>query len=276
MILPLILGAVTGLALGFTGGGGTMLALPLLMYGLGMPAHAAAVSSLVAVGAMALVGALARMRAHQLQVHLGVIFAVAGIAGAPLGAWLATLVPGSVIIGGFIVLTLLVAQRMWRRAYGSLPTDSQPLPDQALLRHAVCRFDPTGRLRLTSQCLRLLVPAGLLTGVISGMFGVGGGFVVVPALVLISGIDIRQATATSLLVVALVAGSGAVSAIVVGQPVDLLLTSLFTGGGIVGLEVGSHLGSRLPARSVQRSFAVILVIVAGAMLTKSFISGVTT
>ena len=81
---------------------------------------------------------------------------------------------------------------------------SQRSRSSALLRHAACRFDPTGRLRLTSHCLRLLIPTGFATGIISGLFGVGGGFVVVPALVLIAGIDIRQATATSLLVVALV------------------------------------------------------------------------
>lgn len=266
MLLVLLFGALTGLALGLTGGGGTLLALPLLVHGLGLPVHDAVAVSLVAVGGMALVGALARWRAHQLQLHLGVLFALAGMLGSPIGALLAHRLPDFVLIAGFAVLTLLVAVRMWRRAHGALPTDSAPLPDNALLRHAACRFDPTGRLRLSSQCLRLLIPTGFITGVASGLFGVGGGFVVVPALVLIAGIDIRQAAATSLLVVALVSLSGAAAAFVGGVRVDPWLVALFAGAGVVGLEAGSRIGHRLPARIVQRGFSVVLVLVAGALI----------
>ena len=266
MLLILIFGAITGLALGLTGGGGTMLALPFLIYGLGLPAHDAVAVSLVAVGAMALVGALARLRAHQLQLHLGVLFAIAGMLGAPIGALLAHLLSDLVLTISFAVLTLLVAVRLWQRAHGPLPTDSAPLPDSALLRHAACRFDPTGKLRLTSHCLRLLIPTGFATGIISGLFGVGGGFVVVPALVLIAGIDIRQATATSLLVVALVSLSGAVGAFAGGVRVDPVLVAAFAGAGVVGLEIGSRFGRRLPERLVQRGFSVVLVLVAAALI----------
>lgn len=270
----LIYGAITGLALGLTGGGGTMLALPLLMYGLGLPAHDAVAVSLVAVGAMAFVGALARLRAHQLQLHLGVLFAIAGMLGAPIGALFAHFLSDLVLSIGFAVLTLLVAVRLWQRAHGPLPTDSAPLPDSALLRHAACRFDPTGHLRLTSHCLRLLIPTGFATGIISGLFGVGGGFVVVPALVLIAGIDIRQATATSLLVVALVSLSGAVGAFAGGVRIDPMLVVAFAGAGVVGLELGSRFGRRLPERLVQRGFSVALVLVAIALILIPLIQSV--
>jgi uncharacterized membrane protein YfcA len=266
MFTTIVLGALTGLALGLTGGGGTMLALPFLVHGLGLPLHEALAVSLVAVGAMALVGALARLRAHQLQLHLGVLFALAGMLGSPIGALLAHRMSAMALTVGFAVLTLLVAVRMWRRAHGALPTDSAPLPANALLRNAACRFDPNGRLRLTSQCMRLLIPTGFVTGIISGLFGVGGGFVVVPALVLIAGIDIRQATATSLLVVALVSLSGAAGAFAGGVQVDPWVVAAFTGAGVVGLEVGSRLGQHLPARVMQRGFSVVLVLVAGALI----------
>jgi uncharacterized membrane protein YfcA len=266
MLLILTFGALTGLALGLTGGGGTMLALPFLMYGLGLPAHDAVAVSLVAVGIMAFVGALARLRAHQLQLHLGVLFAIAGMLGAPIGALVAHQLPAPVLTVGFAALTLIVAVRLWQRAYGPLPTDSAPLPDNALLRHAACRFDPTGKLRLTSHCLRLLIPTGFATGIISGLFGVGGGFVVVPALVLIAGIDIRQATATSLLVVALVSLSGAAGAFAGGVRVDPLLIAGFAGAGVLGLEIGSRFGRRLPERVIQRGFSVALVLVAAALI----------
>jgi len=266
MVLTLILGVITGLALGLTGGGGTMLALPFLVHGLGLPVHEAVAVSLVAVGAMAFIGALARLRAHQLQLHLGLLFAFAGMLGSPIGALVAHQLPEVVLTAGFAALTLLVAAAMWRRAHGPLPTDSAPLPDNALLRNAACRFDPGGRLRLTSQCLRLLIPAGFVTGIVSGLFGVGGGFVVVPALVLIAGIDIRQATATSLLVVALVSLSGAAGAFAGGVRVDPWLVTAFAGAGVVGLELGSRFGRRLPERVIQRGFSVVLVLVAGALI----------
>ena len=273
MLLPLLLGAITGLALGLTGGGGTMLALPLMMLGLGVAAHEATAMALVAVGIMALVGALTRMRAHQLQWHLGLLFAAAGMAGAPLGTWIAGFLPATVVTWGFAVIAVVVAVRMWRRGHGPLPTDSAPLPPGALLRQASCRFDPTGRLRLTSQCLRLLIPAGLVTGVISGIFGVGGGFVVVPALVLIAGIDIRQATATSLLVVALVSLSGAGSAVLAGHHVDLRLTLWFAGGGILGLEAGSRLGRFSDPQIAQSGFAIVVILVAATLIFVSFDKG---
>ena len=273
IIAALIFGALTGLALGLTGGGGTMLALPFLMYGLGLSAHEAAAVSLIAVSLMALVGALARWRAHQLQLHLGLLFAIAGVIGAPIGTLIAQHLSGKLLVGAFATLTLFVAVRMWRRGHGPLPTDSAALPPNALLRNASCRFDPTGHLRLTSKCLRLLIPSGFVTGIISGLIGVGGGFVVVPALVLIAGIDIRQATATSLLVVALVSGSGAMAAVAGGVQVDPWLVGMFTGAGIVGLECGSRFGRRLPEQVVQRGFAVVLVLVALALLIIPFLVG---
>jgi uncharacterized protein len=273
MLLVLTFGIITGLALGLTGGGGTMLALPLLLYGLHMPVREAMLVSLLAVGIMALIGAVARWRAHQLQLHLGLVFAVAGMAGSPIGAFCAQLVPALALIIGFALLTLLVGVRMWRRGHGPLPTDSQPLPATAMLRHAACRFDPSGRLRLTSHCLRLLIPAGLITGIVSGLFGVGVGFVVVPALVLIAGIDIRQATATSLLIVALVSFSGASAAFMAGQRVDLAIVALFAGAGVVGLEFGSRFGRLLSPQILQRGFAVVLVLVAVVLLIIPFLSG---
>jgi uncharacterized membrane protein YfcA len=269
-----VYGTITGLALGLTGGGGTMLAMPFLVYGLGLRTHDAIAVSLVAVGSMAFIGALARWRAHQLQLHLGILFAIAGVLGAPLGALLGRFLSDLVVTTGFALVTLLVAARLWRRTYGPLPTDSAPLPDNALLRHAACSFDPTGRLRLTSHCLRLLIPTGLATGIISGLFGVGGGFVVVPALVMIANIDIRQATATSLLVVAMVSFSGATGAFAAGAQVDPALLATFAGAGVAGLELGSRFCRRIPERVVQRGFSVILVLVAGVLILVPLIHAV--
>ena len=101
-----------------------------------------------------------------------------------------------------------------------------------------CRRDPDGRLALTSRCFAVLVVAGLAAGVLSGLFGVGGGFVIVPALVLVTGMGIHRAVATSLLVIALVGASGVASYLAAGRPLPLALTGLFVAGGLAGMELG--------------------------------------
>ena len=110
-----------------------------------------------------------------------------------------------------------------------------------------CRRDPSGRLHLTSRCFAVLVVAGLAAGVLSGLFGVGGGFVIVPALVLVTGMGIHRAVATSLLVIALVSASGVASYLVAGRPLPLALTGLFVAGGVAGMELG-HAGWPSPGR----------------------------
>ncbi len=149
----------------------------------------------------------------------GLLFAVAGMLGAPLGSYLSTLVPENVLLVMFAVLMFVVAQRMWSKAVNPvLPSgvcaaksnrpdcEIAPGPDRS-----ACQRDADGKLRLTSRCVRLLVSVGLMTGVLSGMFGVGGGFVIVPALVIFSGMAIHQAVGTSLFVIVLVSISGVAS-----------------------------------------------------------------
>jgi len=264
--LSLLFGAAVGLSLGLTGGGGSIFAVPLLVYGLGVGPREAVGVSLAAVGATALVGSLRRMARGDVEVRLGLLFAAAGIVGAPFGSWLGGRLPEAALLTLFATLMVLVAARMWRQA-SRRPDEARVVraaldPGPSERSGPACRRDPSGRLRLTSRCFAVLLLAGLATGVLSGLFGVGGGFVVVPALVLVASLDIHRAVATSLLVIALVGASGVASHLAAGRPLRLDLAGLFVLGGLVGMEAGTRLGRRLGGPGLQKVFAAAMVAVA--------------
>ncbi|HVV99214.1 MAG TPA: sulfite exporter TauE/SafE family protein [Planctomycetaceae bacterium] len=270
--LSLLYGMIVGFSLGLTGGGGSIFAVPLLVYGIGVPPREAVGISLAAVGTTTLVGCVQRVWRHEVEVGTGLLFAIAGMAGAPVGSWLGGHIPGTALLLMFSVLMALVATRMWinsiRKPAEASVVRAEPEPfadDQG----PTCRRDPEGKLRLTSRCALLLGVIGLLTGVLSGLFGVGGGFVIVPALVLFSGMGIHRAVATSLLVITLVSASGVVSYIAAGRPLDWELTWQFVGGGVAGLALGTVLARALSGPRLQQVFAAAIIVVAIFIVVKS-------
>jgi len=269
--LALLIGAAVGLPLGLTGGGGSLFAVPLLVFGLGMTPQEAVGMSLIAVGAVALMGVVRKMRSGLLVPRGGALMAAGGIATAPLGMWLARQLPGAALLIAFAALMLFIAVLMWRTAGRAGVGKEVPAhPDGEDTPHGIaCRFDPTGRLRITWRCALGLVCAGALTGVLSGLFGVGGGFLVVPALIFATGMSIHRAVATSLLVIALVSASGSVSYAVSHPGVPWGEVVLFVGGGILGLEAGGRIAKRLSARRLQRGFAVAIVAVSIFVVLKT-------
>ncbi len=178
--LTLAFGVVVGLALGLVGGGGSILTVPILVYALGESVHLATGTSLAIVGANALIGAWDHARAGRVRLRTALIFGGAGIFGAFAGTYLNHLASGRIILLGFAVLMLAAAVAMARVHLG----------------------DRQGRATLTSVSPRV-VGAGLAVGVLTGFFGVGGGFLIVPALVLVLGLPMRAAVGTSLLVIAI-------------------------------------------------------------------------
>ena len=261
--LSLAFGAVVGLSLGLTGGGGAIFAVPLLVYGLGLPTREAVGVSLAAVGATSLVGFLHRWRLGQVEFRTGLLFAVAGMLGAPIGSWIAGLLPEALLLSLFAGLMVVVAFRLWQQA-------SRPKTETAATTCTTteeqdgptCRRDAAGALILTSRCAVLLMIVGVLTGVLSGLFGVGGGFVIVPALVLFSGMSIHRAVGTSLMVIALVSVSGVTSHLWAGRAISPEITSMFVLGGVGGLFAGQQIGRRLSGPILQKVFAVAIVAVA--------------
>ncbi len=259
--LSLIYGAVVGLSLGLTGGGGAIFAVPLLVYGIGVPPRDAVGVSLAAVGATSLVGFLHRWRSGQVELRTGLLFAGAGMIGAPVGTWIAGLIPEMVLLLAFAGLMVLVAVRLWQQA-ARLVVSGPACPTPEDLDGPTCRRDAAGVLLLNTRCSLLLLLVGVLTGVLSGVFGVGGGFVIVPALVLFSGMSIHRAVGTSLMVIALVSVSGITAQVWAGREIPLELTALFVAGGIGGLFAGQQIGRRLSGPALQKTFAIAILAVA--------------
>ncbi len=272
MLFPLsiLFGAFVGFALGLTGGGGSLLAVPLLVYGLGIAPREAFGISLAAVGATALVGVVPRIRAGQVEVGTGVLFAVAGMLGAPLGTWVAGMIPETVLLTLFSVLMLVVAWGMWNKSPAKNEKTLQTASETDT-RGPTCQRTADGKLRLSSRCAMLLAVIGLATGFLSGMFGVGGGFVIVPALVLFSAMPIQKAVATSLLVIVLVSISGVASHFAAGREISLEVTGLFILGGVIGMSLGGLASKRLSAPLLQKVFATGIVAVAIFIVSKTFV-----
>jgi len=274
-VITLLMGAVIGISLGLTGGGGAIFAVPMLIYGLGVSPLDAVGISLAAVGTTSLVGFFHRWRLGQVEVRTGLLFAAAGMVGAPIGSRIAGLIPESLLLVLFACLMAMVAVRFWQQA--SLPIlpvkPSDPTcPAGDEIDGPTCRRDAEGNLLLNSPCAVLLLCVGVATGVLSGMFGVGGGFVIVPALVLFSGMSMRRAVGTSLAVITLVSVSGVASHLLQGREIDPSITGLFILGGLGGLFAGQRIGRRLSGASLQRVFAVAIMAVACFVIFRSVYS----
>lgn len=267
--LSLLFGAIVGLSLGLTGGGGAIFAVPLLVYGLQVPPRDAISISLAAVGATATIGFVRRWQSGGVEVPTGLLFAIAGMLGAPIGTWLASRIPEQLLLLLFGCLMLAVATRMWMGASRNDPIDAVDGSKQGAENASTCRRDESGRLLLNTPCAILLALVGVGTGILSGMFGVGGGFIIVPALLFFSGMSMHLAVGTSLLVVALVSGSGVVSQWVAGRSLTLDVTLPFIAGGIIGLFAGQSIASRIQARTLQRVFSIAILGVAALVIART-------
>lgn len=263
----LLFGAVVGFSLGLTGGGGAIFAVPLLVYGLGLAPRQAVGVSLLTVGITAWAGFLARARRGQVELATGLLFAFAGALGAPVGSWLAERLPEAWLMTLFAVLMVIIAARLWRQSSMRREDAGADTGTRA------CRRDERGALSLTTRCAARLLLVGVLTGFITGLFGVGGGFVIVPALVLFSRMPIHLAVGTSLMVIALVSVSGMASFFWMGRTLPVELTGLFCMGALGGLWGGQGLAQRLSGPVLQRTFAVAILLVAGFILLRSAFPG---
>jgi uncharacterized protein len=266
-LLSLIFGVLVGFAMGLTGGGGGVIAIPLLVFGLSIAATEAVVVSLAAVGGTALVGVIPRLRRRQVEVGTGLWFALAGMLGAPLGSWTAGLLSESLLLLLFAALMSVVGWRMWQRADVTAAILSSAGEDES-----ACRRTSDGQLIVTSRCAILLAGLGLMSGFLAGLFGVGGGFVIVPALVLFSGMTMPRAIGTSLLVIVLVSLSGVASHYLAGHRFLWVVIGWFLAGGALGMLAGSWLGGRVSSAGLQKVFALGIVLVAVLIAGKTLLA----
>ena len=260
-------GSLVGLSLGLTGGGGAIFAVPLLVYWIGVDPRTAVSISLVTVAATALVGAVERWWYGQVEVRTGLLFAAAGMLTAPAGGWLGEQVPPQTLMATFGGLMLLIAARMWRKA--SDRTERAAAGVFAAGVGPTCSRDAEGRLRMTTRCFVLLTLVGLVVGLLSGLFGVGGGFLIVPALVAFATMDVFRAVGTSLFVMTLVGAAAVAAQVAAGRSIPLDIAGSFVGGGVPALFVGSWIGHRIGGPTLARVFAVAIVLVAAFMIYKS-------
>jgi uncharacterized membrane protein YfcA len=252
------IGFLIGLALGALGGGGSILAVPVLVYAAGQSPKAATATSLLLVGTAALVGMHAHHRAGRVQVRTGVFFGLAGVGGSLVGTAVNRALNPDALLLGFSVLIVVAAWRM----LVACPTCTKVGEDVALQStNGIVVAPVRTRTSFDARTVAKLVGAGTLVGFLTGLFGVGGGFVIVPALTLVLGLSMPQAIGTSLLVIA-INSADALSMRLGTSTIEWRVAIPFTIAAIIGVLTGKHIADRLDAERSLRWFAVLLVGVA--------------
>jgi len=255
LVLAIPIGLLIGLSLGALGGGGSILTVPALVYLLGQDTQAATTGSLLIVGVTALAGASAHRRAAHVRVASGVVFGVLGIAGTYVGSRLSAHVAPDALLAAFSLLILIVAAAMFARSRRG---------DE--VRATRADEGPIIRLRPSFACscprAATVVLTATVVGLMTGFFGVGGGFVIVPALVLVLGFPMPVAVGTSLLVISINSASALIARLGHGLALDWALIGSFTAAAIVGSQLGGRVASQVKPRLLARAFALLLVAVA--------------
>lgn len=250
ILVALALGAVIGILLGLLGGGGSILAVPGLVYGLGIPLEQAVPMSLLVVGIAAMFGAIPRIRAHQVQWRLAGVFAVTGLLGAFAGGAVNRHLPPAITLAGFAMVMIASGLRMLSSTDGV---------------GTACRAE--GSTVNWRRCTSRAVPAGLGVGFLTGLFGVGGGFLIIPALVLLLGIEMSVAVGTSLVIVTANSGSGLL-AYLGSLSLDWRLAAVFTATAIGGSIVAGRYGKKVDTARLQKWFAYLIFAVAAFVLVE--------
>jgi uncharacterized membrane protein YfcA len=244
-ILAVVSGGLVGFTLGLVGGGGSILAVPLLVYVVGMSSpHAAIGTSAIAVAASAAANLLGHAKQKTVKWSCAIVFALAGIVGAALGANLGKMVDGGRLLTLFGVLMIVVGLAMLR------PRKVRGNADVKLTRETVLHLSP------------YLIGIGFLVGALSGFFGIGGGFLIVPGLMIATGMPLINAVGSSLVAVTAFGMTTAVSYAFSGL-VDWFLAALFIFGGALGGVVGIQLAHRLAPRkhALTRIFSAVVIVV---------------
>lgn len=243
------LGAMSiGVSLGLLGSGGSILTVPVLVYLIGQDEKLAIASSLAIVGTIALAASLPYLKNKQVDWRMVVLFGIPGMAGTYIGAWLATWIPGLVQLTVFAGVMLLASWQMLK------PVVLEDSP-----------YKPRDVWKIGLD--------GLLIGVLTGVVGVGGGFLIVPALVLLGGLTMHRAVATSLLIIALKSFTGFWKYMEVleiqGLVLEWNIIAIVTGLGVVGSFAGNHIANRVPHAKLKKVFAVFLIIMGIYILVRT-------
>lgn len=240
LLVAVPFGIAIGLAVGMVGGGGAVLAVPVLVYVVGLDVHEATTVSLAVVAAAAATGATGQMRRGAVCWSSAAWFAAAAAAGSLLGAVANQAVGGAVLLFVFSGIMLLAARATWQRA-------GQPV--------AAGGGCPDAR-------AKVLVPIGFAIGALTGLVGVGGGFLVVPALAVGLSFGMREAMGTSMVIVGIVSLCGLAAHLAVGGAMDWPVALVMGAATVAGALAGPHIADRVPLKTLGRGFAAMVATVA--------------
>lgn len=252
LVLTVVLAVVIGISLGLLGGGGSILAVPLLIYVTGLPTKEAVATSLLVVGITSAVAVVSHARAGRVRWRTGVLFGLAGMVGAYTGGRVGVFIPDAILLAVFALLMLGAAAAMIRgRQSTAGPPVSHKLP-----------------------VLRVVLD-GVVVGLVTGLVGVGGGFLVVPALTLLGGLAMPVAVGTSLLVIAMKSAAG-LAGYLVNVDIDWGLAALVTGAAVAGSLVGGRLTDRIHEAVLRKSFGGFVLVMGLVVLVQQLPSGLRT
>ncbi|AEV74648.1 putative permease [Mycolicibacterium rhodesiae NBB3] len=242
--LTVVLAVFVGVALGLLGGGGSILTVPLLAYVAGMDAKQAIATSLLVVGVTSAVGAVSHARAGRVQWRTGLIFGAAGMAGAYVGGVLARFIPGTILLIGFAVMMIATALAMLRGRRSHVESaEVQRIP------------------------IAKVVGEGLVVGLVTGLVGAGGGFLVVPALALLGGLPMPVAVGTSLIVIAMKSFAG-LGGYLSNVQIDWTVGLMVAGAAVIGALLGARLTAMVNPDALRKAFGWFVLAMSSVILAQ--------
>lgn len=257
------LGILVGMLMGLTGAGGGILSVPLLVFFLGLPIAEAAPIALCAVALASGIGAILGLKNKILRYKAAGFMAIFGLVLSPIGLWLAPKIPNTPLQILFSLILLYVAIRLLhqaRKEIKGIPEEYRKPPP--------CLMNPAvGKLQWTLPCARALMVAGSLAGFLSGLLGVGGGFIIMPALKRYTDLPVKSIVATSLGVLAIITGGGAIFSAAAGN-LNVLIAAPFAIAALGGLLLGLLLGKKLSGPHTQLIFSIFTLVIAISLLAK--------
>lgn len=266
-LLPILLGLFVGVLLGLTGAGGGIIAVPLLVFGMGMTVADAAPVGLLAVAMAAAFGAVLGLKDKILRYKAAAVMSIAGVILSPLGLYTAGQIPNRPLAGIFGGVLIYVSVTMYLKAHRELRGIAGADDDVG----PPCLLDTTrGKLIWTLRCFRTMLASGAVMGFLSGLLGVGGGFVIVPALKKTTNLPMKAIVATSMGVITLVSLGGVIGATLKGV-MEWSVAAPFALGAVSGMLVSRPLAQKISGPRLQQSFAIFAFFVALSMIAKAVI-----
>ena len=243
IIGAVVIGTIVGLLLGLIGGGGAVLIVPSMVYILHIDAHVALATALVIVGVNALIGGIFAWRAGRTHIRTALPFGLAGVMTAYLGARISRLIPGDILLIAFSCMLLIIARVMYQgnNTPQQVATQARPLWHVLLI--------------------------GASVGLVTGILGVGGGFLIVPAMVLLVGLPMTEAVGTSLIVIAINSAASMLGHL--DTPLDWTLIMWLLVGAVPSIIISGRLSPHIPQNRLRHAFAIFVSVVAVVMLAEN-------